>query len=205
MLSKLFLLAITVGTAAAQSDYLNQSAPFNLILSSTANTTLDGLKLGACHSGASVESLCVYTGSASDNFYTFYFNTSTTLPSDPSSLPTGLLTWTLKSGTIEFNEAVTFLYNIASNLAFPMVWPSLTNQQTFTFTSEDLLAVPAYVNDAIEPPAPYTGGVTFWNNRWVVCKTYWQGYSYTALQWVLGATEPQNPSCDAVTVKRIFI
>lgn len=201
MLAKTMALSTAVGIVAAQSDYLNQSAPFNLVLSSTVNTTLEGQKLGACHTGAAIESLCVYPGSFSDEFYTFYFNTSTTLP----ETPTGLLTWTLESGTIDFNEAVTLLYNTASNLAFPMIYPSSTSQQTFTFTDEDLLAVPAYVNDAIENPAPYETGVTYWDNRWVVCQTYWSGYSYTALQWVLGDQEPQNPSCVAVTVKRVFI
>ncbi|KAI1860479.1 hypothetical protein JX265_009878 [Neoarthrinium moseri] len=204
MFTKTLALLSALGLATAQSNYPFQSAPFNLVISSSINETLNGRKLGGCHSGAAVESLCLYDGAAQESFYTFYFNT-TSDATDPDTLQTGLLTWNLPLGDGTFNEPMSFRYNPASNLAFPFIWPSYDDAQPVAFTTEDLLAVPAYVNDAIEPPTPYRGGVTFWNNRWVVCQTYWQGYSYTALQWVLGNQAPQNPSCDAVTVKRVFI
>ncbi|KAH6652334.1 hypothetical protein BKA67DRAFT_573601 [Truncatella angustata] len=203
MLSKIALLFSALSLAAAQQNYPVQSAPFNLVLSSSTNSSLNGIKLAACHTGASVESLCLFDGGR-DSTYTFYFNTTTDTP-DPTTLQTGLVTWTLEPSTINFNEALSFQYNTASNLAFPLIWPSLDTVQEFAFTDEEHLAVPAYVNDAIEPPTTYRGGVTFWDNRWQICQTYWQAYAYTALQWTLGGGAPQNPSCDAVTVSRVFI
>jgi hypothetical protein len=45
--------------ASVNGQFLNQSAPFNLILCST-NPTYDNSTLSACHEGAATESLCVY-------------------------------------------------------------------------------------------------------------------------------------------------
>ncbi|KAK9780129.1 putative Transcription factor domain-containing protein [Seiridium cardinale] len=135
------------------------------------NTSLTGVKLAACHTSASIESLCLFDG-GNDSTYTFYFNTTAHTP-DPGALHTGFVTWTLEAEVVGFNEPLTLLYNTASNLAFPMIWPSLDNVQQFAFTTEEHLAVPAYVNDAIEPPAPYRGRGMFWDNRWVVCHSYW--------------------------------
>ncbi|KAK6068255.1 transcriptional regulatory protein [Seiridium cupressi] len=118
----------------------------------TTNTSLTGVKLAACHTGASVESLCLFDG-GNDSTYAFYFNKTADTP-DPGTLQTGIVTWTLEPDAIAFNEPLTLLYNTALNLAFPMIWPSLDNVQHFAFTTEEHLAVPAYVEDAIEPPAP---------------------------------------------------
>ncbi|KAI0124047.1 hypothetical protein BJ170DRAFT_637991 [Xylariales sp. AK1849] len=201
MLTKFFTLSAALGLAAAQNTYLNQSAPFNLVLSSTTNETLNGLKLGACHSGAGIESLCLYDGTDL-SFSSFYFNTSG--PADPTTEQQGLLNWYLVGGNFVENEAVSFEYNTASNLAFPLLYPSADDAQPLAFT-EDLLAVPAYVDDSYGSPGPYRSSPTFWNNRWAICRTYYAGYTYTALQWVLGSSTPQNPSCDYVTVKRVYI
>ncbi|KAI8627891.1 hypothetical protein F5Y19DRAFT_465512 [Xylariaceae sp. FL1651] len=198
------IAAAAAGLSVAQSDYPVQSAPFNLVLSSTVNTTLNGLKLSGCHSGAAIEALCIDVASVSTpEFQNFYFNTSTT-PPDPNSLEVGLLT-RYEPGLPAYSESMALLYNTASNLAFPMIWPGDDMRQAVAFTTEDLLAVPATVNDAITPPGPYRTGTTFWDNRWAICETYFQSYTYTALQWVLGSGQPQNPSCQAVTVKRVFV
>ncbi|KAI3319657.1 hypothetical protein HD806DRAFT_508670 [Xylariaceae sp. AK1471] len=201
----LLFLATAYGLAVAQSDYPIQSAPFNLVLSSTVNSTLNGIKLAGCHAGALVEALCIDQPSVSTpEFQTLYFNTSTTPPLDPNTLVSGLLT-RREPGNPAYSESMALLNNPASNLAFPMIWPSNEMRSFIAFTTEDLLAVPASVNDAITPPGPYRTGTTFWNNRWQICQTYFQGYSYVALQWTLGDREPQNPSCQAVTVKRVFV
>ncbi|KAM0817625.1 hypothetical protein AB5N19_03432 [Seiridium cardinale] len=159
MLLEIALFASAIGLTAAQSSY------------SFTNTSLTGVKLAACHTSASIESLCLFDG-GNDSTYTFYFNTTAHTP-DPGALHTGFVTWTLEAEVVGFNEPLTLLYNTASNLAFPMIWPSLDNVQQFAFTTEEHLAVPAYVNDAIEPPAPYRGRGMFWDNRWVVCHSYW--------------------------------
>jgi len=40
--------------------------------------------------------------------------------------------------------------------------------------------------------------------RWFICDTYYFGYTYQALTWVLGEAAPQNPTCQAVNVTRVF-
>jgi hypothetical protein len=84
-----FFLAFVASQAVAQ--YTNQSAPFNLVLSSS-NTTLNGALLGACHEGAAIEGLCLNIGSdaaASYNQYTFNYTTEQT--PDPVLGVTGIL------------------------------------------------------------------------------------------------------------------
>lgn len=49
------LLALTSGATA---QYLNQTAPFALVVISS-NTTYNGSTLAACHEGAAIESLCI--------------------------------------------------------------------------------------------------------------------------------------------------
>ncbi|XXG96942.1 hypothetical protein Hte_003233 [Hypoxylon texense] len=200
------LAAAAFGLASAQTQYLNQSAPFNLVLSSE-NSTLDGLKLGACHSGAAVESFCVFANITTPQFLTFYLNGTGEPPTNPGYLPAGLLTWTFTGGVPEFTQstAMTFMYNEASNLAFPLIWPSSANAQPVSFTDEGLLAVQANIDDTLSPPEPFENYVTYLTDRWAVCTTYWQGYGYTALQYVLGNQKPQNPSCESVKVQRVFL
>ncbi|KAI1082933.1 hypothetical protein F5B20DRAFT_578009 [Whalleya microplaca] len=210
MLRSLIPLASALSLGLAQNDYTNQSAPFSLVLSSTVNETLNGLKLAACHAGSQTEALCIGQSSLEDpSFTTFYFNTSTPLPgSIPNDLQSGLLTWLYPGGdnpTISFSQAMSIQYNDASNLAFPIFLN--TDGASIAFTTEDLMAVPSSVNDAIAQPVPWEGtnGVTFIDNRWAICRTYWVGYEYVALQWVLGDQAPQNPSCQSVTVKRVWV
>ncbi|KAI2467771.1 hypothetical protein F4781DRAFT_400589 [Annulohypoxylon bovei var. microspora] len=206
MISFLPILASAFGLALAQSNYPNQSAPFNLVLSSS-NSTLDGQKLAACHSGAAIESLCLDESVSTPEFQTFYFNGSAQAPTSPGFLPAGLITWTFTGGSPPFtqNTAMAFFYNAASNLAFPLIWPSDDAAQPVAFTDAGLLAVGANTNDAVSPPKPFDNDITYLADRWAICVTYWQGYGYTALQYVMGDQKPQNPSCQYVSVKRVFV
>ncbi|KAI1781241.1 hypothetical protein F4818DRAFT_398472 [Hypoxylon cercidicola] len=206
MVRSILTMAAAFGLALAQTQYLNQSAPFNLVLSSE-NSTLDGLKLGACHSGAAVESLCVFANISTPQFLTFYLNGTAEPPTQPGYLAAGLLTWMFTGGVPEFTQstAMAFLYNEASNLAFPLIWPSADNSQPVSFTADGLLAVQASVDDTLSPPEPFENYVTYITDRWAICVTYWQGYDYTALQYVLGNQKPQNPSCELVKVRRVFL
>ncbi|KAI2631819.1 hypothetical protein GGR54DRAFT_645792 [Hypoxylon sp. NC1633] len=204
MFRSLLVLASALGLTLAQS-YPNQSAPFNLVLQSTTNSSLNGLKLTACHTGAAVESLCLDVTSPEAQYTTFYFNESAQAPSDPNFLPSGLITWTFTGGTPVFtsNTALGFTYNAASNLAFPLI--GLGVPQAFSFTNDGLLAIGANVNDAVAPPVPFDNYITYIVDRWVICKTYQQAYQYTALQFIMGDMAAQNPSCQQVEVKRVFL
>ncbi|KAI1139978.1 hypothetical protein F5Y05DRAFT_337674 [Hypoxylon sp. FL0543] len=206
MARSLLFLVPAFGMALAQSNYPNQSAPFNLVLSSD-NSTLNGQKLTACHSGAAVESFCLDESVSTPEFQTFYFNASAEPTTNPGYLPSGLLTWTFTGGEPAFTQstAMTFMYNPASNLAFPLIWPSDADAQPISFTAEGLLGVGANINDAVSPPEPFENYITYLTDRWAICTTYWQGYQYVALQYVLGVEKPQNPSCQSVTVQRVWV
>jgi len=54
------ITVIAAAMALVNGQFLNQSAPFNLILGST-NPAYDNSTLSACHEGAAIESLCVYS------------------------------------------------------------------------------------------------------------------------------------------------
>ncbi|KAH8652211.1 hypothetical protein BX600DRAFT_516274 [Xylariales sp. PMI_506] len=198
----LVAIAASVGLVAAQ-EFLVQTGPFNLVLSSTVNKTLNGQILGACHAGAAVESLCLYTAVDDPSFYEFYFNT--TAPPEQGETTLGLLTWNEVGNNFVYNEPLALITNPASNLAFPLIWPDESVQQTIAFTETDALGVLVSVDDTAKPPNVYPDGQAVLTERWVVCETYFQGYSYTALQWVLGDRKPQNPSCQAVTVKKVSV
>lgn len=78
---------LLLGAATAQEV---QSKPFYLAIQS-ANKTLNGEKLSACHSGAAIESLCL-AGDGSQ----FNLNTTTGEESPiKGQAPAGTLTWKL--------------------------------------------------------------------------------------------------------------
>jgi hypothetical protein len=82
-----FVLAFAATQIVAQN--LNQSAPFNLVLSA-ANTTINGSLLDACHEGAAIEGLCL-GGAPTDSYAQYNFNYTA---QDPSSSSSGI------SGTV---------------------------------------------------------------------------------------------------------
>lgn len=78
---------LLLGAATAQQI---QSKPFNLVIQS-ANKSLNGEQLSACHSGAAIESLCL-AGAGSE----FYLNTTQGQQAPIEGLsPSGTLIWKL--------------------------------------------------------------------------------------------------------------
>jgi len=73
MKSTFFAAAATLLSLSSQAaaQFLNQSAPFRLVLQSN-DASLNGVPLGSCHEGAAIEALCLNITS------TYYFNTSST-------------------------------------------------------------------------------------------------------------------------------
>ena len=199
-----FALASLLPLTFAQSNYPNQSAPFNLILTST-NETLNNASLTACHSGAAIESLCIDTsGDESSEFEQFYYNTTT------NTIPiSGILTWNLVGGNFVDNEAMVFQYNPTSNLAQPLLFPDPNQAQQIIFdNSTGEMGIPLTVVDTTAPPYavdPTQPGGYPAVYRWYVCQTYVESYTYYTLTWKLGnEAEPQNPSCQSVSVRRVF-
>lgn len=70
------------------------------------------------------------------------------------------------------------------------------------FDVDNFLNIQGYVDDTVSPPK--TDETTAYY-RWYSCQTYYTGYQYTTLAWVVGEAAPQNPTCVKVDVKRVFV
>lgn len=62
--------------------------------------------------------------------------------------------------------------------------------------------IQSYLDDTKSPPDSQHAHALY---RWYVCNSNFEGYTYKTLGWVLGNGKPQNPSCEKVDVKRVFI
>lgn len=205
---KTIIALLLAGSAAAQLFYNETSDPFNLVLTS-ANTTINGTTLSACHTGAALESLCLSSGGGISNpnpidAATFNFNTSTDsfIPNATIGIP-GILTWTLETSSINVPSSVYFNYDPTTDTALPILTPGQERPQILAFDDQDRLNVQGYVDWTSNPPNS-TGSVEAYY-RWYACQTYYAGYSYRTLAWGLGASAPENPTCVRVGVKRVFV
>lgn len=193
------LAGIALAASTASAQYLNQSAPFSLIITSSDPTT-NGSSLITCHEGAGIEGLCfgaIVAGGAS----TYTFNYSASVTPDPNVGVVGLLTYLLQGGNFNESSPMELAYNPASNVAVPMLTPSISGQEV-GFDKDNKLFIAQYVDDTKEPSTspPYNPMPLY---RWYVCTTY-EGYTYTTLAWALGSAAPQNPTCKKVDVVRVF-
>jgi len=230
--SLLLLAAVSVPALAqniSQTTVVDQSANFNLVIQSS-NQTLNGTLLGACHNGAAHEGLCITDGSVepSSNYVSFQFNTTRNVCTETNSTGTfpvscndppvnatvgqtgGLTWWLLYGGTaspeLRVSQAVSLAYNPTSNVAQVEVGFSENSgfSQYMAFDDKALLNIQNYVDDTLEPGEEYLGYSKAYYS-WYICKTYYSGYRYTALTWVLGPAPPQNPTCEKVDVKRVWV
>lgn len=110
-----------------------------------------------------------------------------TLPAEPDSV----------------SSAMSFYNDPSTNVAQPLLEPGYT-AQLVTVGKDDQLAIIAYLDDTVSPPTGSTPRVL---KNWHVCDSYYSGYTYTTLNWVMGTGtgKPQNPSCVKVEVERKFI
>lgn len=190
-------LAALAGLASAQNDV--QSKPFRLQLCSD-DKSLNGKSLTACHTGAAIESLCLYDGKGSD----FRFNTT---KGDTAQLknftPSGELIFNLPlSGMAPASSAMSFSIDPSTNVALPLFSPGDSPVQYVAFDKKtEALRVISYLDDTKKPVK--VGGAKALN-RWYICSTNFSGYTYKTLSWVYGNAKPQNPSCKKVDVKRKF-
>ncbi|RDA84539.1 hypothetical protein CP532_3744 [Ophiocordyceps camponoti-leonardi (nom. inval.)] len=178
-----------------------QSKPFNLVIKS-ADKVLNGQKFSACHSGAAIESLCV----SGRNGAQFFFNTTEgSQPPIPGYEPSGVVVWNLPLGgdPDHVSEPMTFWNDPSTNVALPLLQPG-NERQYVTFDKDNQLAIFSYLDDTHIPP---TGNELKALKNWYVCQTYYTGYRYMNLAWVLGngSAKPQNPSCVKVEVERKFV
>ncbi|KAF2760835.1 hypothetical protein EJ05DRAFT_473427 [Pseudovirgaria hyperparasitica] len=187
------VLALT-GAAIAQSNYPNQSAPFNLQFISDDDESLNGTYIGACHTGAAIESLCTLGSSNRNNYYLNY----TMYPSEN----VGLLTWNLVGNGFVASSPMNIFYSIGTDVAQLLLQPS-SNGLHVTFDDNNKMAISNSIDDTVTPPKYITPAELLY--RWHVCLTNYLGYNYNTLTWVLGNDKPQNPSCKKVDVLRTFV
>jgi hypothetical protein len=194
-------------TASTLAQFDNQTAPFNLVLVSD-NKTVDGDYLASCHSGAAIESLCL-AGKPSTSkpdpipaaVYYFNYSTSVVTPNETLGTP-GYVTWVLHGGNFNESQALELFYTAASDIAMPMF--GLGQETSMAFDDKDMLNIQYYVDDTVTPPKA-GDSKAFYN--WYACTTYFEGYTYNTLAWLVGdgSGKPQNPSCVKVGVKRVFV
>ncbi|RDA94625.1 hypothetical protein CP533_2485 [Ophiocordyceps camponoti-saundersi (nom. inval.)] len=184
------------GIAAAQSV---QSKPFNLVIQSS-DKQINGQGFTACHSGAAIESLCMYKGGRS----TFYFNTTEGGESPLKNYePSGVLVWNLPVEPAPYSESMSFSIEPSTNVALALFEPSPSSQYV-TFDKEGRLAIISYLDDTRSPPS---GSQPRALKNWYLCNTYYSAYTYRTLNWVMGSgkVKPQNPSCVKIEVKREYV
>jgi hypothetical protein len=203
----LFAASVNAQCEAGPPFYNETSKPFSLVLTSD-NSTINGSTLSACHSGAAIESLCLSRGGGVSNpnpipAATFNFNTSSDPFTPNATLGTpGILTWTLRTTTIDVPSSARFNYDPTTDIALPILLPGSESPQLLAFDNEDRLNVQGSIDWAANPPN--STGSTQAYYRWYACQTYFSGYSYENLAWSLGTEKPQNPTCVSVGVKRVF-
>ncbi|KAM3566015.1 hypothetical protein ARSEF4850_000985 [Beauveria asiatica] len=174
-------------TVAVSAQYV-QSAPFNVQLTSY-DAGVNGSYIGACHSGAAIESLCLTSRPV-----TMHINS--TRGQDPNN---GLLTWLLPSN-LPVDSAMRLVPDPSTNVAQAVFYPGPVNGQQVRFIDDELFLV-STIDDTKDPieagePKPIA--------NWYVCRNYFTGYRYKSLSWVYGRAGPQNPTCVKVSVKRNF-
>lgn len=185
------------------------SKPFALVVESS-NSTLNGSLLLACHEGAAIEGLCptytklsTYQANSSLSMPTFTFNTSETSGGSTSGtdqdLDLGLVVFLLRGGNFNLSSPLKLSYSPVSNVAIPLFTPSDGDQ--FAFNKNNELGVQWNVDDTV---VPIINNRAFFKQSWYICETYW-GYRYTTLAWKVGVAQPQNPTCQSVCVKRVFV
>ncbi|KAF2203676.1 hypothetical protein GQ43DRAFT_498286 [Delitschia confertaspora ATCC 74209] len=201
-ITALFLTLI----APVLAQYNFSSSPFRLMIESQ-NSTLNGTVLGACHENAGIEALCPVGSTLDDSatsVTTFYQNVSYFRDSSNSTVNTpGLLCWDLYLGSLGAISSPMYLNTMPnSNVATPIISTGRTILQRVVFDECGWLGIQSYLDDSSAPPARRLK--TYMN--WMVCTTYFS-YTMETLAWVLGSEPimPQNPTCQRVLVKRVFI
>lgn len=209
-----FLSSLIMGGLVAAQDV--QSKPFNLIVQSDSKE-LNGRAFSTCHEGAAIESICILKGSKAS----FNLNTTEGVEPGPGGLA-GVLTWLLPSRMLSrrhhiassgvtnkhirteppIPSSMSFYSDPSTNVALPLFYPGDSNTQYVGFDKDDLMNIVSYLDDTKSPPTGQTPRVL---KQWYVCNTYYTGYTYQTLSWVLGTAKPQNPSCVKVNVKRKFV
>jgi hypothetical protein len=186
-------IASLIAAASAQSFYNITSKPFQLLL-----TSEDGSINDTVSNTTSKPNPTEYS--------TFNFNSSIYAQAPPNNVSLGtpgILTWFLPVGNIgPVPSSLYFNYDPSTDIAVPILETGSDNPQQLAFNDQDELIVQSYIDWTADPP---TAGEPYGLKRWYACRTYFLGYQYENLAWGLGAAKPENPTCVAVGVKRVYV
>lgn len=143
----------------ASAQEFNTSDPFILLLSSD-DATVSGQTLGACHSGAAIEQLCLAGNDTTPSTYnTFTFNVSTSASVPEDQEPTGILVWELHGGNFNVSSGLTFngLMTLDSNVVAPQIQPGGGSVPASVAFDEDdkLFLYSSYVDDSTFVPGEF--------------------------------------------------
>ena len=179
-----------------QVQQANTSAPFNLIVETAHNETLNGSQLFSYHAGAGIEQLGIVkqTLDTVNTAGLFQFNSSSYSSYETDTGSYGTLVWTLHGNNFNVSQALGFNYSPFYNTAVPEFGIGST---IFLKFADDFLLVPHT-----------TSTTTSAIDSWYACdipQDQALGYNYFALAWGLGTAVPDNKSCQKVSVKRLFI
>lgn len=72
-----------------------------------------------------------------------------------------------------------------------------------SFDSNNYMYVQSFYDDCTNPPTHTTKAIHL--DRWYICFINYLGYNYNQLSWVYGHDDPQNPTCQKVSVERVFV
>ncbi|KAF2267914.1 hypothetical protein CC78DRAFT_32124 [Lojkania enalia] len=196
-------LALTA-SALAQSQYTTRSPPFYLALVAPHNENLNGITLSACHEGAAIEGFCrgpKLSDISSGYGSTFYFNSSSGNTNPKAANVAGLLSYDLViGGNMTVPSAMAMVTELTSNVAVPILYPAQSGTPVY-FDDSDSLYILSIRDDTVDPAVQKNEKI----KQWYMCTTYY-AYKYTTLAWVVGRNaKPQNPTCEKVKVKRVWV
>ncbi|KAH9864136.1 hypothetical protein J1614_010070 [Plenodomus biglobosus] len=208
-IASLALSSAAATLAAAQFDepYYNiTSEPFNLFVSSNNGSV--NTSLAACHVGAALESLCLSASNSTSkpnpiDAAVFQFNSSldSKAPGPGLGIP-GILTWILHAGDLNVSSSAHFDNDPVTDIALPILEPGSSRPQLLAFDTQNKLTIHGYVDYTMQPPQLSTPREFY---RWYACHTYFNAYHYVNLAWKFGSGRPDDASCVAVNVTRVFV
>ena len=204
ILRNLSLSTLAVASAYAQdSGYTTRSPSFELVVL-TPNTTLNGSTLDACHEGAAIEGFCrgPQLSTNPSSYAEFYFNTSYSNNDTKAADVPGVLSFDLLiSDNMTIPSAMHLVDTFTSNVAVPILYPGYTPYTEVYFDSDDSMYILSFRDDTVNPAVSKEEKIY----QWYICTTSY-AYTYVTLAWVIGKeATPQNPTCEKVIVKRVWV
>jgi len=201
MRSTLFLPAFA---ALAAAQLITRSPDFYLAVYSYDNEELNNTSLDACHEGAAIEGFCRGPKLPDTSGYAtkFYFNTSVENTDPKAANVPGILSYDLIIGDNELiPSAMNIAFTATSNVNVPVLFPGPNQANEVYFDEADELYILSTRDDTVDPSVLRDERL----KQWYICTTHY-AYEYVTLAWVVGkGAKPQNPTCQKVTVKRVWI